>query len=275
MTCKFNESISIFSSNSGMNLYFCYLFVCSAPSDINLKELKLSPKKQATLKCLTNIIQPKIGQVRKNPSPNAKSVGGCKSPNGKKTTTSTQTNDQPSTSSIKEPNSHESNAIQTAKKLKRMLEPNSSNIITDQSSEPEDIQSYKKAKKPHSIVKPIKKQKRLIEQDGNVEQLQIGSETVQADDTITDGAVEGVRTPPQPTELIDNRDEILPKCENQNITKITWTSDEDRVLLEQIKNGFDFSDESIMKMVQRFPNKTSETIRERVDFLIDFIINRT
>lgn len=248
------------------------MFVCSASSDTNTKELKLSPKKQATLKCLTNIIQPKIAQIRKNPSPNAKSVGGCKSPNSKKITTSPQSNNHPSTSSIKEPNPHESNVIQTAKKLKRMLEPNSSNIIVNggQSSDTEDIQANKKVKKAQSIVKPIKKQKRLTEQDGNVEQLQIGSETLPPD-KIADSENEGVKTTPQQITSIDNRDEISPKCE----TKITWTSDEDRVLLEQIKNGFDFSDESIMKMAQRFPNKTSEHIRERVDFLIDFIMNRT
>lgn len=210
--------------------------------------------------------------VRKNPSPNAKSVGGSKSPNGKKATTSPQSNNHPpSTSTLREPNPHESNAIQTAKKLKRMLEPNSSNIIAGQPSEAEDIQAHKKMKKVHSIVKPIKKQKRLTEQDGNIEQVQIGSETVQVD-TIADGASEGAKTSsPHQLESINDRDEVSPKCG----TKITWTSDEDRVLLEQIKNGFDFSDESIMKMAHRFPNKTSEHIRERVNFLIDFIMNRT
>lgn len=228
---------------------------------------------------MTNIIQPKIAQARKNPSPNAKSIGGCKSPNGKKATTSPLSNSHPSTSSMKEPNPYESNAIQTAKKLKRMLEPHSSNLIAGQQSEPEDVQANKKVKKTQTIVKPIKKQKRLTEQDGNVEQSQIESETIQAHDTIADGEGEGGKTPPPPppqqqqqlTETLDDRDDISPKCE----TKITWKSDEDRVLLEQIKNGFDFSDESIMKMAQRFPNKTSEHIRERVDFLIDFIMNRT
>lgn len=261
-----------FSSNSDKFLIsiICFLFTYSTSSDT--KELKLSPKKQATLKCLTNIIQPKISQVRKNLSPNAKSIGGCKSPNGKKATTSPQSNNHPTTSSIKDTNPNESNAIQIAKKLKRMLEPNSSNIIAGQPSEPEDIQAHKKAKRAQSIVKPIKKQKRLTEYDGNVEQIEMETETIQADDIIANGGSDGPRMlPQQKTEPIDHRDKISPKCE----TKITWTSDEDRVLLEQIKNGFDFSDESIMKMAQRFPNKTSEHIRKRVDFLIDFIMNRT
>lgn len=53
--------------------------------------------------------------------------------------------------------------------------------------------------------------------------------------------------------------------------KISWSRDEDRLLLEEIKKGLDDNAENIVEIEHRFPNKTVDQLRERVNFLIDFL----
>lgn len=54
--------------------------------------------------------------------------------------------------------------------------------------------------------------------------------------------------------------------------EIKWTLEEDRLLLEQIKSGFDSNSADIAELAHRLPNKTQKNIRIRIDFLIDFIL---
>lgn len=212
----------------------------------------MSPKKQAAAKCTTNA-QSKTPQCRKLNSPNAKKVPtvGSKSPNSKKTTSpsSNHTDNLESISNF--PPSQESNAIQTAKKLKRMLESSEATPST-------------KSQKTHMLSKPIKKQKRAHDYHGS------GDE-----DENTDGHSKKYETNVQ--NEINNQKEQQQQQQQQTVVKdnpqpeIQWTREEDRLLLEQIKAGFDSNSASIAEFAHRFPEKTEENIRNRIDFLIDFL----
>lgn len=214
---------------------------------------------------------------RKTLSPNAKKVtnAGCKSPNGKKTASPilNQTPPVSNTSSPEDANLHESNAIQTAKKLKRMLESNPAAINGE--SDGDMHISGKKMKKSHTLVKPIKKQKRALEHDEFIEQT-LATSAIESHSGKIDEVVDAKKD--ESTSNIDMTDGGDHKCKinDEKIVEdkpITWTSDEDRLLLEQIKNGFDFKNDSIMEIAERFPNKTCHHIQERANFLIDFVRN--
>lgn len=50
-----------------------------------------------------------------------------------------------------------------------------------------------------------------------------------------------------------------------------WTREEDRLLLEHIKKGLEPNDKFIDNITHEFPNKTTDLIKLRVEFLIDFL----
>lgn len=230
------------------------------------KELRLSPKKQAAAKLSTNT-QTKASQVRKTSSPNAKKVPplGCKSPNNKKTASPLSTNSEHMDGSPTFQPSQDSNAIQTAKKLKRILEtsdpmPSSShsNEMEDSSKRPNILISSGKTKsqKSHMLSKPIKKQKRAHDYYDSGDE----DENTESDTKKIEGKMKME---------CDNRKDQPPKDNPQ--PELQWTKNEDRLLLEQIKAGFDSNSESIAGFAHRFPNKTQDNIRDRIDFLIDFL----
>lgn len=168
---------------------------------------------------------------------------GCKSP--KKTTSpvspSLENVEAAYTSQIAQP----SQAIQTAKKLKKMLETH------DGSSTPAaeaDGLSKRGSRKSHMLSKPIKKQKRAHEYYMPCDE----------DESIDESVDQNKET---------EADNDLPKEK----IEIQWTREEDRLLLEQIKAGLDSNIESITGFAHQFPNKTPENIKERIDFLIDFL----
>lgn len=216
--------------------------------------MRLSPKKQATAKCLANA-QLKSSQVRKTGSPNAKKMPstGCKSPNSKKTTSPVSSAPE-NLESISPP--QDSNAIQTAKKLKRFLEaceptpPSSQSAETDRTNATAS-NAKTKLQQSHMLSKPIKKQKRAHEYHDSGDEAEHAEESTKKDDTKV------------VTENETQKDIARPD--------IQWTREEDRLLLEQIKAGLDSNAEDITGFAQQFPNKTEEQIKDRLDFLIDFL----
>lgn len=222
------------------------------------KELRISPKKQASAKCSINA-QAKTAQVRKTNSPNAKKMPtiGCKSP--KKTTSPISSAADNVDNAYSSQVAQESNAIQTAKKLKRFLESNEPTASS--SSQPDDMpvdeaakrsnvgmsSTKMKTQKSHMLLKPIKKQKRAHE-------YQVSGDEEEKSDVKVHAECESQK-----------------EQEKYNVPEIQWTRDEDRLLLEQIKAGFDSNRQYIAEFAHRFPNKTQEHIRNRIDFLIDFL----
>lgn len=219
------------------------------------KEPKLSPKKQAIIKCIGSS---STKSTRKITSPNAKKGAtiGCKSPNSKKSISPVSLASGNMDSGCSGQLIQESNAIQTAKKLKRIIETNDpSSKLSRQSDDTKrsncTSQSNKnKSQKSHMLSKPIKKQKRAHESYDCADK----SEIIQEDDKkyVT-------------KEHLDNVNQTNIQVEVQ------WTREEDRLLLEKIKAGIDSHMENISEFADRFPQKTKEQIRNRIDFLIDFL----
>lgn len=161
--------------------------------------------------------------------------------------------------------SSESNAIQTAKRLKKILEAPPSTSGQTSTSPPDDIKRVAaaqttKLKKVVTATKPLKKQKRFQEMD-------IDQPTQEATNGNDD------------REKSKNESEVSEKVEQTDTNEtpsITWSRDEDRLLLEQIKNGLHSNVDGNASIT--FPGKTPADIRARIDFLIDFLTqlrNRT
>lgn len=153
--------------------------------------------------------QPKATQIRKINSPNAKktALDGSKSPAKKIALEITPLEGGLISQTLLQ---QESSAIQTAKKLKRILS----------------------SQKCHMLSKPIKKQKRAHEY------------------------------------CVDETESVINDQKTNAIPEIQWTREEDRLLLEQIKAGLDSNAVDIKTLIR---SKTHDQIRDRVNFLIDFL----
>ncbi|XP_055309941.1 uncharacterized protein LOC129573467 [Sitodiplosis mosellana] len=195
-------------------------------------------------------VQTKSAHIRKTNSPNAKKMAldGSKSPINKKTVSPLSMTPQnvESGSTVQQ----ESNVIQTAKKLKRILETSDQMASNSCLPNPTDDSSRRvntlQKKKSHMLSKPIKKQKRAHEycDSGDDE-----GETVEEFESKTRNDI-NIR-----------KIDTLPEIQGQ------WTREEDRLLLEQIKAGLSMTGLDM----NRFPNKTQDQISHRIDFLIDFL----
>lgn len=189
-------------------------------------------------------------------SPNAKKAAtvGCKSPNSKK---SVHENVENIFSSAQV--TQELNAIQTAKRLKRIFDVNDQTASCSQLNHIEDTTKRSsilgsKSQKSHMNSKPIKKQKRAhecYEPGDEYMDKECTVETVKQDDTKTHNENDSQKS--------------------STLLEIQWTREEDRLLLEQIKAGLVSNTENIAGFEDRFPNKTQDQIRDRIDFLFDFL----
>lgn len=187
-------------------------------------------------------------------SPNSKKVTNCRSPNGKKISSPQLL---PTIVNIPISNTNlplqDSNAIQTAKKLKRILESSSLALEADDSKNLQETTSKRlNLKKNQPSTRPIKKQKRF--HDDSIDRIN------ECKGQSTSNEREDMSIEHVPNEVHTESTEI-----------ITWSRDEDRLLLEQIKNGLDNNIDNITEISHQFPNKTTDHIRERIDFLIDFL----
>lgn len=230
------------------------------------KEQRLSPKKQMQ-------VASKSGQTRKLGSPNAKKVTNCRSPNTKKTTSPQQ-----HVSIENLPNPDASNAIQTARKLKKMFE-SGSNADADEVTKATNDNAKRCNVKRNQTTKPIiKKQKRGHDEMPSIDANEAGPSSYEQEQRVDDRAIamEASGALPassaEPTIKPSHKNESKADT-NKTPEKIPWSRDEDRVLLEVIKKGMEMSMEDISEIANQFPNKTAEHIRARVDFLIDFLTN--
>lgn len=254
------------------------------------KELRLSPKKQSAQKCLT-MTQAKLPQIRKMNSPNSKKMSQTaviRSPNSKKIVSPTSSH--PLVSNSVSPDtrmaiSPDSNVIQTAKKLKKILEtpipastqgtflpiddPNVVKFVDTKKNVP--IQTSK-VKKITPITKPLKKQKRFHD-------IEIVNDPPQGTSNSNDDDDSKDKRKKDSESSIKGETKI--KC-NDNDTSDdptvitwsrseTWSRDEDRFLLEQIKNGLHANMHGVTEIAHRFPEKTLADVQARIDFLIDFL----
>lgn len=228
--------------------------------------MRISPKKQAAAKCSINA-QTKTAQVRKTNSPNAKKMPtiGCKSP--KKTASPIASAADNVENACSPQMAQESNAIQTAKKLKRFLEIDEPTAST--SSQPDDVvavdeaakrsnfemsSTKMKSQKSHMLLKPIKKQKRAHEYQVSADEEEKTEEIAKKGEVKVHSECDGQK-----------------ELEKDNAPEIQWTKEEDRLLLEQIYAGLNSKRQYIAEFAHRFPNKSQEHIRNRIDFLIDFL----
>lgn len=220
-----------------------YVFIRSI-GDLS-KEQRLSPKKQ---------LQPttKTAQIRKLGSPNAKKAINCRSPNSKKTQSPQQQQQVAHISAEHAPTAETSNAIQTARKLKKMLGSSSPPADSDESTKMAGDPIKRCNLKKSLATRPIKKQKRCHDDATSVEQNEPGPSCAEA----TQKPI--LESEPKPITV-------------EVAEKMPWSRDEDRLLLEEIKKGLDDNIENITEIAHHFPNKTVDHIRERVDFLIDFL----
>lgn len=215
----------------------------------------------------------KSGQTRKLGSPNTKKATNCRSPNNKKTSPQQQATIENA------PNPDTSNAIQTARKLKKMFESGST-ADGDEVSKGTSDNTKRCNVKRNQTTKPIlKKQKRGHDEMPCIDANEAGPSSNEREQTVEGKAIAMIPVaPPAPTAetatTVKPSHEIDSKANtNKTPEKIPWSRDEDRVLLEVIKKGLEMSMEDISEIANQFPNKTAEHIRARVDFLIDYLTN--
>ncbi|KAG4065234.1 hypothetical protein HA402_012676 [Bradysia odoriphaga] len=163
-----------------------------------------------------------------------------KSPNAKKTTKRSPVNSkkpQPGANVSAE----DSNAIRTAKRLKRLIE-------TDDGDEPERL--VKKTKLP-KCTKPA------ADTSKNRKSKLSSSDEVPANGK-TEPSTSTAETSPSPT---------------ASTASTTWSRDEDKLVLEQIKMGFTNEENLVLTLHTKLPKRSYSEIFERFTFLMDIIAN--
>lgn len=62
---------------------------------------------------------------------------------------------------------------------------------------------------------------------------------------------------------------------SSDVEMLAWTREEDKLILEEIKNGFSNADELIKTLCEKMENRDDWQIRERFEFLLNFVTNLT
>lgn len=158
-----------------------------------------------------------------------------KSPNSKKSTKRSPTNNRktPQGASI---SAEDSNAIRTAKRLKRLIE-------SDDLEEPDRL-----AKKPR-----LPKQTKVADANKN-RKNKLSSNEVSA--------------------IKNEKTESSTTAETSPAFFTTWSRDEDKIVLEQIKMGFTNEENLVLTLHrEKLPNRSYGEIYDRFKFLMDVIAN--
>lgn len=238
------------------------------------KETRLSPKKQSLSKSLAS----SHAKLLRKHSPNAKKSTNLynRSPNKKNLSPSSAT-----TSCHDHANNitSDSPAIQTAKKLKRILESTmSTDNISINDKEIKSVSMNGGSKRSNQIpANKIRKiSKSATTAQTKTKPLKRASDREKND--TNDGKYDVCAATHKSLIMSSNPNRRITKASSEIerpmiVEKpiVTWSRDEDRLLLEQIKNGMDSNYEVITQIAQEFPNKTQENVRERINFLIDFL----
>lgn len=240
------------------------------------RECKLSPKKLAPKTSATST-QTKL--PRKH-SPNAKKTNGANqvSPNRKNMSPpSAPIHSHPSTSKL----TSDSPAIQTAKKLKRILESNSApdeksdNTTTVAATAAVTVTAISTTAKRNnpptpSLTNKIRRINRTSADASVAVKVKTGK--IPCDNINEQQTSDAKATTPMIETRRDNESEVTKnESEQPPEVLITWSRDEDRLLLEHIKDGLESNHELITQITHEFPTKTAKNIEERIDFLIDFL----
>lgn len=117
------------------------------------------------------------------------------------------------------------------------------------------------------MSRPIKKQKRAHDYHGSIDEDDQSNGLSKKCETNIENDIDSQKEQTQTQQPQPQQQQK----DNNPPPEIQWTREEDRLLLEQIKAGFDSNSASIAEFAHRFPNKTQENIRSRIDFLIDFL----
>ncbi|KAL7035582.1 hypothetical protein ACKWTF_008455 [Chironomus riparius] len=78
-----------------------------------------------------------------------------------------------------------------------------------------------------------------------------------------------IMTPTSSKSLEDNSKKSI------DIEMLAWTREEDKLILEEIKNGFSNADELIKTLCEKLESRDDCQIRERFEFLLNFVTNLT
>lgn len=206
-------------------------------SDADREALNKSPKKISARHVTSS-----IGKIlRKSPKKIA-----AKSPTNKKT-------------AIGMP-SAQSHAIQTAKKLKKLIETPSTSGSDDDTRKPGRMAAKGKKKREASGARSQK-----VGGTVKAEKVEPVIEVVAADNerNVVDEQVT-VAT----NTIADEPNE----CEvEEESSSLVWSRDEDKLVLEQIKQGFSSENELIEVLVSKLVGRTYEAIYDRFKFLMDVI----
>lgn len=186
------------------------------------------------------------------------------------------------------PRSPDSAALQTAKKLKRFLDStdtqnsdkmDSSDVFESNPAFEDPRKHPALSMKVRTVVPkiPLKPLKILPpEQLKILEYLPINMRSMPDNEFETTNAsdVQSLTSIPE-TELPSNNENIE-SVDKNSVTKkseprVTWSREEDRILLEQIKNGVATNMETIDSLSEYFDQKSVDDIKRRIDFLIDFL----
>lgn len=238
------------------------------------RECKLSPKKQAPKSSATST-QTKIPRKY---SPNAKKTNSANqsSPNRK--------NSSPPSVPIHALKSAgklacESPAIQTVKKLKRILETcSTSDEKSDSTAMAVTSPTNANAVKRNLPTTPTVTNKIRKISRSSTSSVDSSGTLKMKSTKVTAEKMEVHQLPPlteanlcnesDNSTIIKNKDPDEPAEKPILRPPITWSRDEDRLLLEHIKDGLESNHELITR---EFPTKTVDNIKERIDFLIDFL----
>lgn len=245
------------------------------------RECKLSPKKQAhkTSSATTQAKPPR------KYSPNAKKTNGTNqaSPNRKNLSPPSLHMQHAQLSAGKL--ACDSPAIQTAKKLKRILEsspPDDDKIDNTPTAATSTTATLKRNLPTTSNltnkVRRINRTSTSTVEHTPVTTLKVKSTKITAE-KIDDNQQSSFdrKVPISVAEMgrCNEPDANTPKkrdtVDKLAETPITWSRDEDRLLLEHIKDGLESNHELITQITHEFPTKTAKNIEERIDFLIDFL----
>lgn len=245
------------------------------------RECKLSPKKHAPKTNSTSV----HAKLPRKYSPNAKKINGTNqtSPNRQKLSPpSVPMQAHLSAGKL----TCESPAIQTAKKLKRILETSSS-----ADDKTDNTTTTPAPATPTTVINSMKRNLPTTPSSTNKIRRIHRASTSPADATMIPKVMKPTKIIGEeiddrqssfdanvPTSLaVDNRcngvdsSALKRDTEKPAATPITWSRDEDRLLLEHIKDGLESNHELITQITHEFPTKTAENIAERIDFLIDFL----
>lgn len=154
-----------------------------------------------------------------------------------------------------------SQAVQTAKKLKKLINGNTGTSSNRKKSDIDTKISPKRSKKST----PFDDGNSAITED--TEQSTSGNNanvTSSCNDHASSNTINDYIDSPESEDDDEEEEELLS----------SWSRDEDKILLEQIKMGFTSEEDLVLTLqTEQLPNRNLQEIHDRFTFLMDIIAN--